>query len=64
MLSEFLTEERLAQVSEDTKSCGRYPYQICWVLSAWYAPVLQSLPMVQAIGLRSEEECFHVSAFL
>ncbi|MCM4170099.1 malate dehydrogenase [Arenibacter sp. TNZ] len=61
-VSEFLTEERLAQVSEDTKVGGATLTKLLGT-SAWYAPGAAVSSMVQAIAC-DQKKMFPCSAFL
>ncbi|MDO6603234.1 malate dehydrogenase (NAD) [Arenibacter palladensis] len=61
-VSEFLSEERLAQVSEDTKVGGATLTKLLGT-SAWYAPGAAVSSMVQAIAC-DQKKMFPCSAFL
>ena len=61
-VSEFLSEERLAQVSEDTKVGGATLTKLLGT-SAWYAPGAAVSSMVQAIAC-NQKKMFPCSAFL
>ena len=61
-VSEFLSEERLAQVSEDTKVGGATLTKLLGT-SAWYAPGAAASSMVQAIAC-NQKKMFPCSAFL
>lgn len=61
-VSEFLTEERLAQVSEDTKVGGATLTKLLGT-SAWYAPGAAVSSMVQAIAC-DQKKMFPCSALL
>lgn len=61
-VSEFLSEERLAQVSEDTKVGGATLTKLLGT-SAWYAPGAAVSSMVQAIAC-DQKKMFPCSTFL
>lgn len=61
-VSEFLSEERLAQVAEDTKVGGATLTKLLGT-SAWYAPGAAVSSMVQAIAC-DQKKMFPCSAFL
>lgn len=61
-VSEFLSEERLAQVSEDTKVGGATLTKLLGT-SAWYAPGAAVSSMVQAIAC-DQKKMFPCSAYL
>jgi len=61
-VSEFLSEERLSQVSEDTKVGGATLTKLLGT-SAWYAPGAAVSSMVQAIAC-DQKKMFPCSAFL
>ncbi|MBC8766998.1 malate dehydrogenase [Arenibacter sp. N53] len=61
-VSEFLSEDRLAQVSEDTKVGGATLTKLLGT-SAWYAPGAAVSSMVQAIAC-DQKKMFPCSAFL
>jgi malate dehydrogenase len=61
-VSEFLSEERLSQVKEDTKVGGATLTKLLGT-SAWYAPGAAAAQMVEAI-VRDQKRIFPVCAWL